>query len=209
MADWVTGIGEQAIAGIIAGVVVAILLASAPRIRQWFEKSWVGGAIAGVIAVFVLSAFIQGPQGEQGPAGTAVPEMVAAFAATQCPEGWMPFEAAEGRFIVGNDGRDEWRVEIIGDQLVFEDGGQEEVTLTIEQMPTHNHITRDADFARFPSAEFARHAPENTGSFMGSDTSGFGLDLSPQASAGADRPHPNMPPYIALYWCTPVTGEAE
>ena len=126
--------------------------------------------------------------------------MIAAFAATECPDGWTEFEEGAGRFIVGNDGREVWQPRVAGNSLIFTTDGDEEVTLTVAQMPNHLHHTRRA--ANQPNNNFLR---------PGGDTSqdppvGGGVQTS---AVGGGQPHNNMPPYIALLWCMPETEEGE
>ncbi len=68
-------------------------------------------------------------------------------------------------------------------------GGAEEVTLTEAQMPAHNHGG-------------ALMIPDGTLYGMNNDNrfhnSGAGVTLH---ASGGNRPHENMPPYIALYFC--------
>lgn len=86
---------------------------------------------------------------------------------------------------------------------VGETGGSEEVTLTVEQMPSHSHavlISKSGDTASYYNV---RTSEQN-------NVSGYEFDKSSVlvgrgtangvSSAGASKPHPNMPPYYtALY----------
>lgn len=194
-------IGPSTIAGIISGVVVAILIATAPKIRQLMSHSWVGGAIAGVVAVLLLSDLLRGPRGE---AGSAVLEegFVVAFAGLDCPPGWDEFRAARDRFIVGASGRRPVTPDQNGDgEPEYRLGGAEEVTLTVEQIPKHNHLPSDGDQVEAQTDEVFRYAVGDVS--MVSSGGSWGLDIDQLESVGGDQPHENMPPYIALYFCTP------
>ena len=161
-----------------------------------------------------------GPQGESGEEGrSGIAEMpagaVVAFA-SECPTGWVAYRMAAGRFVVGID-----------DGLpLLSTGGEAEVTLTVAQMPRHGHDAHQ---------ELFRYLDEETGEdngipiwylvdspskewlgirgfevtrtneyydFGGSALTGSWIN----PVAGSDQPHNNMPPYIALYWCTPEAG---
>ena len=68
-------------------------------------------------------------------------------------------------------------------------GGVEQVTLTEAQMPSHRHTMsyqRTSGIGREHGLAAAGQA---------------GTDNKKSSPAGSDRPHANMPPYIALYFC--------
>ena len=54
---------------------------------------------------------------------------VISFFDSICPEGWEPYERARNRFIMGSNTDDEIGME----------GGSNKVTLTAQNLPTHNH----------------------------------------------------------------------
>lgn len=128
--------------------------------------------------------------------------MVAAFAGIGCPEGWRQFDPANGRVIVGIDGRQEYAVTLHGGVPDFATGGEEEVTLTEEQMPTHDHATI---VGRSPedSRGWERIYVGDVVTMAVHNDFYFGGETHATAVAGSATPHNNMPPYIALYWCTP------
>ena len=185
-------VGPSTIAGIISGVAVAILIATAPKIRDLMTHSWVGGVIAGVVALLILSDFLRGPPGPSLPDG-----FVVAFAGLECPHGWNEFSAARDRFIVGASSRRPVTPDEDDDgEPEYRRGGAEEVTLTEAQMPAHHHFVRHSDNVD----------PGQPHSVM---TSGQSATFEGRASTrdtdirGGSQPHENMPPYIALYFCTP------
>ena len=110
-----------------------------------------------------------------------------------CPEGWEPYDGAEGRFILGA-GQGPLRG-LVG---AGEDGGEEEVTLTVAQMPVHNHETVRRQSESNQTNDFVMASGDAIPLEEG------GVDTSP---AGGGRPHNNMPPYIALVFCTPDPTE--
>lgn len=105
-----------------------------------------------------------------------------------CPEGWHDVASREpkifaGRSIiaVGSDGERDTRI-------YRDKGGEEQVTLTVAQMPSHNHsmgvtIRGDGTGAGYPYTRPAGGPGDKT------------------YHAGGSEPHNNMPPYIALYFC--------
>lgn len=120
------------------------------------------------------------------------------------PAGWHVCDGEDGTI----DLRDKFVLGAGDTHPVGEEGGEEEVTLTVEQMPKHNH-SGDARKSRVlaPSQGYA-------GVFMESSTSGSGpLDANTIPYAGSSQPHPNMPPYYALLYIqkigpTPTGGGA-
>lgn len=100
------------------------------------------------------------------------------------PTGWHLCDGTDGTFdlcgmfILGAGGAYN-----LGDS-----GGSEEVTLTVEQMPQHNHVIY--------------------GSGGTWERNGINATVKPISSAaqtqstntGSSQPHPNMPPYKALYY---------
>jgi microcystin-dependent protein len=68
-------------------------------------------------------------------------------------------------------------------------GGQEEVTLTVAQMPSHRHT-----FGR----DFRTSDEPNTGGADCDNDDGSNDLWGITASAGGDQPHNNMPPYFSL-----------
>lgn len=75
-------------------------------------------------------------------------------------------------------------------------GGAEEVTLTVEQMPSHRHVQRYDDL---PWTDVTRHdagmAQGNWVEFSGLDT-GY---IQTTEYTGGSQAHSNMPPYLAVF----------
>jgi len=124
-----------------------------------------------------------------------------------CPIGWTLFREAGGRMILGagsHDNADEngaalSRYDAFSDAPSRAVGGEEAVTLETEDMPQHTHSGTYLDIT-VPGAgpnpvmllpDTAGGAQKGTAKAVGGIT---GRD-------GPVRPHNNMPPYIALYFC--------
>ena len=110
-----------------------------------------------------------------------------------CPDEWSLYVEAKDRMIVGAGTLY---------QYPGATGGEPEVTLTKQQMPTHDHRFRyffsnkEGNKETFDPEQSPRaRTGLNTNNRWTAPESGGVL------MAGGSRPHNNMPPYIALYFC--------
>ncbi|GEM_PF-4221430 len=114
----------------------------------------------------------------------------------ECPnEGWELYDRAGGRFIVGaghHSNRDTNGKLLTIYSKPRLDGGEEQHTLTVAEIPAHSHpILRtdsksgDGNFVNWT----AMGSPNNKSTGAGT------------ATVGKSQSHNNMPPYIALYFC--------
>lgn len=99
------------------------------------------------------------------------------------PNGWTLCDGTDGapnlqdRFVVGAG----------NSYSVDETGGEEEHTLTVEEMPSHEH-----DYTRATGASFGSGGSNETGD----DPLNTTTDQT--QVTGGDQPHENRPPYYAL-----------
>ncbi|MVO16845.1 hypothetical protein [Parasedimentitalea huanghaiensis] len=133
-----------------------------------------------------------------------------------CPAGWEFFEPAGGRMIVGaGDHNNRWFQRDSSEPLpisiypTFEQdaragvqetdearatGGAESVSITVAQLPPHNHgLEHGLNGQQLPWYAQAKSYPVP----IGVAHSGSEYDWS----SGSGEGHPNMPPFIALYYC--------
>lgn len=174
----------------------------------------------------------QGPKGDPGSDAEFPIGAVVAFLQTCAAyPGWEPYYPAAGRFLIGagphsegggaSRNRDQdgnpLTVYIGPDDLSEETlrtpnaantsnkmrvGGAETHALTEEEMPKHRHAIKIGSFS---VAGYGRGEPLNWNR-DGNDhqiieTGPFGGDTN-----GNTKPHSNMPPYIALYFCKKEAG---
>lgn len=101
------------------------------------------------------------------------------------PDGWALCDGTNntpdmrGRFVMGAN-----EAHAIG-----QTGGEEEVTLTIEQMPYHSHISS------YRGTDSIRVSASGSGSTYASNN---GQTTRETTYAGSSQPHNNLPPYYVL-----------
>ena len=138
---------------------------------------------------------------------TGLSGMVVAFDRIDgCPTGWIPFDAAAGRMIVGVDGVD-YTLPYTSGNPDYQQGGSEVHTLSIEEMPRHRHYLatqrdRTSDGLSGNNA-LATRARRDSNSQNYTLYSAGAVEPSDGVTSysGSNQPHNNMPPFVALYYC--------
>lgn len=143
--------------------------------------------------------WIDAPQGGGGsesaaylvksPVGTIV---IWSGTADNIPTGWQLCDGTKGT----PDLRDKFVLGAGTNHAVGDSGGSEEVTLTVEQMPTHSHKVST-------SYNNTEGAPRN-GTMCALDNLSGTIDAQ---NSGSSQPHPNMPPYYALCYIMKLTAD--
>ena len=116
---------------------------------------------------------------------------IAAFDSERCPDGWEPFNDANGRVIIGAGASTG-----LTTRNVDETGGVETHTLTTQELPTHKHKTVEAGDSSnstwgVSSGMNGRHGVRWQNPFATSYTE----------PVGGNKPHENMPPFFVLQYC--------
>lgn len=112
-----------------------------------------------------------------------------------CPRGWVPFEAAKDRFILGAGAN----YPVVGTR-----GGEAKVTLSEAQMPSHTH---NLAMVSVRGIEWLDAGTEANMPYFNVPKENAAWNVTVARSsrgvfpAGGGKPHENMPPYIALYFC--------
>ena len=97
----------------------------------------------------------------------------------------------------------------LSERRLGQHGGQEEVALSISQMPTHNHSviasSADADTKDPLGGSFAAGKGKNAKLYNGNAPD---VELSPDTSgtAGGSQAHNNMPPYLGVNYIICLEG---
>lgn len=121
------------------------------------------------------------------PAGSNVPTggiIIWSGVSTAVPSGWVLCDGTNGtpdlrgRFVLGES----------ADHAHGATGGSEEVTLTVEQMPSHSHYIRHVGIE-------VRQATSDAQTLAYHNSYNPGVETS---TNGSSQPHPNMPPYYVL-----------
>jgi hypothetical protein len=119
-----------------------------------------------------------------------------------CPPGWSLFKPAGGRMIVGA-GQHEYAD--LSSYPSFADnpntalGGVEKHALKPEELPSHNHGIKDAMDGE--NVGWDKNPPSEWPIATATTGSGITEHYTKIFTEGENRPHDNMPPYIALYFC--------
>ena len=152
----------------------------------------------------------QGPQGEKGEPGESIPVgSIIPYGNSVVPETYLlcngqavsRTDYPELFAIIGTsfgpgdgsttfnvpDYRDKFVLGAGGDVNLAETGGEKEVTLTVEQIPPHNH----------PLAIESGSSPKWGAKVQAGNT---GNDNYAIGSTGGGQPHNNIPPYVGTYY---------
>lgn len=87
-------------------------------------------------------------------------------------------------------------------------GGQENVTLSVGQMPNHTHA------ATVKASDQAANSSKPTGNTLGSGNiyhapptkENLATDMVSIGATGSNEAHTNMPPYLTINWCICLIG---
>lgn len=90
-----------------------------------------------------------------------------------------------------------------------EEGGTEDVTLTLSQLPVHNHqmsAYNQVGNAFSPSnATWAEDAAATAITYSTEDPN-VPMSMSAIGNTGGSQPHTNIQPYLAMYFCIALVG---
>jgi microcystin-dependent protein len=88
-----------------------------------------------------------------------------------------------------------------------ETGGQEQVTLTTNQMPTHHHeLNASEDAVDTDPAGSVLGSPKNKKIYDAPNMASTTLASSAMSDVGGSQPHENRPPYLTLRACIATVG---
>ena len=195
----VSEISGRVLVSIITVIILAVLVVSWSWLTTGGLLEYIGGAKKQYVEDLINTEVTNQLSGVHLPVDTVV-----AFEKVKCPKGWLPYEKADGRFIIGA-GKGELRNKLnVGDI-----GGMEFVTLVESNMPSHQHGSiihasseegekKEEERRGWGNDRQINPAPKTTkGTGKWKNDGGFFL-TSP---AGKGEAHDNMPPYIALRFC--------
>lgn len=192
------------------------------ELRGEVLKWLVGGVLAGAAAAILAGWSYLRSVDPAALLGAAPSKNVVIMSLVKCTElgkGWERYKEANGRFVVAENPDDKVidlgkaSEHVLKKKGIESVGGSEEVVLIEAQMPTHKHGYKDIFFSETSSnhnwnrtrghSDFTG-VPHKIGLKLkeGVDQDNVGYQFSRDSfEKGSNKPHPNMPPYIALYFC--------
>ena len=93
--------------------------------------------------------------------------------------------------------------------LLAENGGVEEVTLTVNQIPSHTHAllgTGHAADSAVPNGQVLAPTQASTITAYGTDNPLVGLTTQVVGAVGGSQPHENMQPFLAITFIISLFG---
>ena len=163
------------------------------------------GAAGAVLAATILTGLVKFTDWFGGLFIPSIPAgAVVAFDQSEgCPKGWAPFDDSRGRFIIGASKSGEIGKDENGEALTHREfrksGGTEEHTLSDQQIPPHKHQIDTFKWGFDINGN--THPERRIDVDDGPAYKGIEGKLTTTSSKGSGKPHNNMPPYIALYYC--------
>ena len=114
-----------------------------------------------------------------------------------CPPGWEEFTDGQGRVIIGQgQGID------LTNRTYRETLGEESITLSVENIPRHSHYLWARSIVDQGDGVSVASGYDHEDATSGMRT----RDLISETAPAPNAPIQILPPYIALYWCTPSRG---
>ncbi|WP_234855583.1 hypothetical protein [Paracoccus everestensis] len=123
----------------------------------------------------------------------AVPKgAVMAFNLEECPREWSPFQPLSGRFALGaGEGNRDQTDQVLITRVLREEGGVENHTLTVNEIPSHSHT-----YMYSSGDDSPKHTDDKGNEFGDRDRPN-----QPTGKIGGSKPHQNMPPFYVLQYC--------
>lgn len=184
---------DQAI-GAAIGVIVAAALGV---IGNAVTEGWLVRQISGATTEDIKALETRLKELEQAPAPAPIGKEIASGTVVAfdlpngCPDGWTEFADAAGRVIIGQgSGMVDENGQPLMSRKYREHGGEEKHTLTVAEMPSHQHSVY-------------QHAGYHGGDVEGASAGDARTMVHAAVSGptGGGEAHNNMPPYVALYFC--------
>lgn len=176
--------------------------------------SVIGGLTAGATAMY---AYFSSEVGNILNPSPTTDVIITSLVPCDTHEGWSDFKPAGGRFIIGAVSHDNLHLDgsKIEEYTPFSSdlgsdekprqigarqpdrGGEETVTLTVDQMSSHSHVIETFEWGHTVEGNLdASRIDVDDGAPWRGQRGRLGTN-----SVGGNQPHNNMPPYIALYFC--------
>ena len=89
---------------------------------------------------------------------------------------------------------------------IGENGGVEQVTLTLPQLPSHNHQTSAASTVGDSQTPARNYVSADAAGRISPYSDTKNTQTVPPTPAGGNQAHNNMPPFLAIHFCISLFG---
>ena len=89
-------------------------------------------------------------------------------------------------------------------RTIGERGGEESHTVTVSEMPTHNHLVNAGNSAANSALPTNNFFAKNAGAYAA--TSNAAMAAETITNTGGSQPHPNMGPYLVISFAIALQG---
>jgi len=96
----------------------------------------------------------------------------------------------------------------LSNRSIGQKSGAETVSLSVSQLPPHNHEIRARD-EKANSEEPTGHVlsvDNGAGQIYSTEVPDVSLDNASVSDTGGSQPHNNMQPFLVINWCIALTG---
>lgn len=149
-------------------------------------RNILSAAMGMILAVLIISGVEKFTGWLSGLFAPSLPSGAVVAFDSECSDGWQEYRLGAGKFLLGAG----------KGKKLHDVGGEENHTLTEEEMPNHNHKNGPGQYlVRVTGGDTVL---SNTDNSPGEINIRHGNVIR---EAGGGKPHNNMPPYIALHFC--------
>jgi type II secretory pathway pseudopilin PulG len=118
---------------------------------------------------------------------------ISAFNSATCPTGWRDYTEADGRSLIGTGYFDTLHAGVV-QYKTGETGGKAKHKLTVDEMPSHNHV-------RPTIQHICAACHHNLGLAKIASGSSYWNRIANTGATGGDQEHENRAPYYAVKFC--------
>lgn len=177
-----------------SAAVFAILFIGGAVLSVWAQSRWAAVALLPTLGLSFAPIIVGFHGGLLVPRGAIVAfarEFGDSSEARPCPPGWSAVQELAGKMPLGagnglfSDGT------ALTPRELNDEGGEENHTLSVPELPPHAHATLNFD-----------HSTNNQAIEPGGNNAPFVIGETPTGSTGEGQAHNNMPPYRVVQFCS-------